>query len=167
MWTYISVIIYSQLPFIGNTIRRTSSVAHSCLTLCDPMNCSTPGFPISHQLLELAQTHVHQVGDAIQPSQPLSSPSPSAFNLSQPQGLLQWVSSSHQVTRVLEPQHQSSQWIFRIDFLMINWLDLLAVQRTLNSLLQHHSSKASILHSAFFMVQLTSIHDYWKNHSLD
>ena len=71
-----------------------SSVAQSCLTLCHPMNCSTPGFPVHHQLLELAHTHVHQVNDAIQPSHPLSSPSPPAFNLSQHQGLFQWVSSS-------------------------------------------------------------------------
>ena len=153
MWTYISVIIYSQLPFIGNTIRRTSSVAHSCLTLCDPMNCSTPGFPISHQLLELAQTHVHWVNDAIQPSHPLLSLYPTAFYHSLHQGLFQWVTSSHHLVKVLEVQHQSSQWIFRIDFLMINWLDLLAVQRTLNSLLQHHSSKTSVpQHSAFLIV---------------
>ena len=73
-----------------------------CLTLCDPMDCSTPGLPVHHQLLEFTQTHVHWVGDAIQPSHPLSSPSPSAFNLSQHQGLFQWVSSLHQVVKVLE-----------------------------------------------------------------
>ena len=80
----------------------------SCVRLCNPMDCSTPGFPVHHQLLELTQTHVHRVGDAIQPSHPLSSPSP-AFNLSQHQGLFQWVSSSHQVAKVLEfqLQHQS------------------------------------------------------------
>ena len=72
------------------------SVARSCLTLCDPMNCSTPGLPVHHQLPEFIQTHVHRVGDAIQPSHPLSSPSPPGFNLSQHQGLFQWVSSSHQ-----------------------------------------------------------------------
>ena len=95
------------------------SVAQSCPTLCDPMHCSTSGFPVLHHLLELAQTHVHRVGDAIQPSHPLSSPSPPAFNLSQHQGLFQWVSSLHQVAKVLElqPQHQSLQWIFRTDFL--------------------------------------------------
>jgi len=134
-----------------------SSVAQSCLTLCDPMVCSTPGFPVHHQLPELAQTHVHWVSDAIQPSHPLSSPSP-AFNLSQHQGLFQWVSSSPQVAKVLEfsfsvsPSNEYSGLIsFRID-----WLDLLAVQGTLKSLLQHHSSKPSILwHSAFFIVQLS------------
>ena len=77
-----------------------SSVSRSCLPLCDPMDCSLPGFPLHHQLLQLTQTRVHQVGDAIQPSHPLSSPSPPAFNLSQLQGLFQWVSSSHQVAKV-------------------------------------------------------------------
>ena len=88
-----------------------SSVAQSCPTLCDPMNRSTPGLPVHHQLPEFAQTHVHRVGDAIQPSHPLSSPSPPAPNPSQHQGLCQWVSSSHQVAKVLEfqLQHQSFQ----------------------------------------------------------
>ena len=78
-----------------------SSVAQSCLTLCDPMNRSTPGLPVHHQLLEFSQTHVHWVGNAIQPSHPLSSPSPPALNLSQHQGLFQWVRSSHQVAKAL------------------------------------------------------------------
>ena len=94
-----------------------SSVAQSCLTLCNPMDCSTPGLPVHRQLLELAQTHVHRVSDAIQPSHLLLSPSPPAFNLSQHQGFFQWVSSSHQVAKALELQHQSFQWIFRVDFL--------------------------------------------------
>ena len=135
-----------------------SSVVQSCPTLCNPVDCSTPGLPVRHQLLELTQTHVHWVGDAIQPSHPLLSSSPPAFNLSQHQGLFQWVSSSHQVIKVLEFQlhHQSFQWTFRIDFLMMDWLDLLAVHGTLKSLSQHHSSKASIFqHSAFFIVQLS------------
>ena len=98
---------------------QLSSVAQSCPALCDPMDCSTPGFPDHHQLLELTRTHVHRVGDTIQPSHPLSSPSPPAFSLSQHQGLFQWISSSHQVAEVLEfqLQHQSFQWIFRTDFL--------------------------------------------------
>ena len=96
-----------------------SSVAKSCLTLCDTMDCSTPGFPVHHQLWELTETHVHWVGNAIQPSHPLLSPSPPSFNLSQHQGLFQWVRSLHQVTKVLEfqLQHQSFQWIFRTDLL--------------------------------------------------
>ena len=96
-----------------------SSVAQSCPTLCDPMDCSTPGLPVHHQIPEFTQTHVHRVSDAIQPSHPLLSPSPPAFNLSQHQGLFKWVSSSHQVVKVLEfqLQHQSLQWIFRTDLL--------------------------------------------------
>ena len=96
-----------------------SSIAVSCPTLYDLMDCSTPGLPVHHQLPEFMQTHVHCVGDAIQSSQPLSSPSPTALNLSQHQGLFQWVSSSHQVAETLEfqLQHQSFQWIFRTDFL--------------------------------------------------
>ena len=96
-----------------------SWVAQSCLTLCDPVDCSTQGFAVLHCLPELAQTHVHLVGNAIQPSHPLSSPFPPAFNLSQHQGLFQWVSSSNQVAKLLELQlqHQSSQWIFRTDIL--------------------------------------------------
>ena len=103
-------IQFSSVQFI--------SVAQSCQTLCDPMDCSMPGLPVHHQLLELAQTPVHWVGDAIQLSHPLLSPSP-AFNHSQHQGLFQWVSSSHQVANGLEfqLQHQSFQWIFRIDCL--------------------------------------------------
>ena len=130
--------------FWWNTFSQFSSVAQLCLTLCDPMDCSMPGFPVHHQLPEFTQTHVHWVGDAIQPSHPLSSPSPPSLNLSQHQGLFKWVSSSHQVPKVLEfqLQHQSFQWIFRTDFLRMDWLDLLAVQGTLKSLLQHHSSKA-------------------------
>ena len=96
-----------------------SSVGQLCLTLCNPMDCSTTGFLVLHQLLELARTHVHQVGDAIQPSHPLLSPSPPAFNLSQHQSVFQGAGSSHQVAKVLELQlqHQSLQWIFRTDFL--------------------------------------------------
>ena len=123
---------------------------------CDPVDRSIPGFPVLHYLPEFAQTHVHCVGDVIQPSHLLSSPSPPAFYLSQHEGLFQWVYSSHQVDKVLElqPQHQSFQWIVRIPF-RIDWFDLLAVQGTLKSLLQHHSSKTSILQcSAFFMMQL-------------
>ena len=101
------------------SIVQLSSVAQSCPALFDPMDCSTPGFPVHHQLPELAQTHVHWVSDSIQPSHPLSSPSLHAFNLSQHQGLFRRVSCLHQVARVLQfqLQHQSFQWIFRTDFL--------------------------------------------------
>ena len=145
------------LLYRRNSSVQFSSVAQSCLALCNPMNRSTPGLPVHHQLPEFIQTHVHWGGNAIQPSHPLSSPSPPAPNLSQHEGLFTWVSSSHQVAKVLEFQfqHQSFQWIFRTDFLQMDCLDLPAVQGTLKSLHQHHSSKASILWcSAFFIVQL-------------
>ena len=135
-----------------------SSEVQSCTTLCDPLGCSMPGLPVHHQLPEFTQTHVHWVGDAIQPSHPLSTPSLPTFNLYQHQGLFKWVGSFHQVAKVLEfqIQHHPFQWIFRIHFLS-DWLfDLLAVQRTLKSLFQHSSSEVSLLqHSAFFMVQLS------------
>ena len=126
--------------------------------LCDPMDCGTPGFPVHHQLLEFTQTHVHQVSDAIQPSHPLSSPSPPAPNPSQHQGL-----SNESVLHTKWPKYwsfsfsisPSSEYSGLISF-WINWFDLLAVQGTLKNLLQHHSSKTSILwFSAFFMVQLS------------
>ena len=96
-----------------------SSVTQSCLTLCNPKNCSTPGLPVHHQLPEFTQTHVHRVSDAIQPSNPLSPPSPPAPNPSQHQGLFKWVNSSHELAKVLEfqLQHQSFQWTPRTDLL--------------------------------------------------
>ena len=123
-----------------------------------PHGLQHAGFPVLHHHPEFVQIHVHRVGDAIQPSHPLSSPSPPASNLSQHQGLFQCVSSSYQVTKGLELQlqHQPFQWIFRIYFFYISWLDLFAVQEALKSLFQHHSSKVSILWCwAFFMVQLS------------
>ena len=111
---------YPVFLSLGTTMTfQFSSVAQSCPTLCNPMDCSKPGFPVHHHLLELAQTRVHCISDAIQLSHPLSSPFPLTFNLSQHQGLFKWVSSLHQVAKVLEfkLQHQSFQWIFRTDFL--------------------------------------------------
>ena len=139
------------------------SVAQLCLTLCDLMDCSRPGFPVFHQLPELAQTHVHWVGDAIQPSHRLSSPTPPAFNLSQHQGLFKWVSSLYQVAKVLELQlqHQSFQWIFRTDFLSLQSKGLL------KRFLQHHSSKAwcFLWCLAFIMVQHSHPNMTTGNHS--
>ena len=150
------VLRCSYVGCIGSV--QFSSVAQSCLTLCGPMDCIMPGFPVHHQLPEFTQTHVHWVADAIQPSHPLLSPSPPAFNLSQHQGLLQWVRSSQQVAKVLNFSlniSPSSEYSGLISFIM-DWLDLLAVQGTLKSLLQHYSSKASILWcSAFFVVQIS------------
>ena len=133
-----------------------SPVAQSCLTLWNPIDCNMPGFCVHHHFPELPQTHVHRVGDAIQPSHPLLSPSPPTFNVSQHQGLFKWVSSSHQVAKYwsfsfsISPSNEHSGLIY--DLLV----DLLAVQGTLKSLLQHHSSKASVLQcSAFLIVQLS------------
>ena len=150
-------------------VSSISSVPQSCPTLCDPMDCSTPGFPVYYQLPELAQTHVHWVGDAIQPSHPLLSPSP-AQNLSQHQGLFQWVTSSHQVAKVLEfqLQHQSFQWIFRTDFLE-DWLVWSCSPRDSQKsspTLQFksiHSLTLSFLYGSTFTFTL----DYWKNYSFD
>ena len=128
-----------------------------------PIDCSTPGFPVHHQLQELAQTHVHRLSDAIQPSHPLLPPSPLAFNPSQHQGLSQWVSSfvrwpkywSFNFSITMLIYILSSEYSGLISF-RIDWFKLLAVQGTLKSLLQHHSSKASVLQcSVFFMVQLS------------
>ena len=136
------------------------SVAQFCPAICDPMDCTMPGFPVLHHLPELAQTHVHWLGDAIQPSYPLLSPSPPVFCLSQHQGLFQWVSSSHQVDKVLQfqLQHQSfpsNEYSELISFRM-DGFDLLAIQGTLKSLLQDHGSKASIFWcSDFFIVQFS------------
>ena len=135
-----------------------SSVAQLCLTLCDPMDCSTPGFPVHHQLPELAHTHVHRVGDAIQPSHPLSSlllpPSifPSISIFSNESGLhFRWP-KYWSFSFTISPFNEYSGLIF----FRMNCIDLLAVQGTLKSLLQHHSSKASILWpSALFIVQLS------------
>ena len=134
-----------------------SSVTQLCLTLCDPMNCSSPGLRVHHQLLEFTQTNVHQVSDAIQPSHPLSSPSPPAPNPSQHQCLpvsqlfMRWPKYWSFSFNIIPSKDIPGLISFRMD-----WLDLLAVQGTLKSLLQHQSSKASILrHSAFFMVLLS------------
>ena len=146
-------------------------VAQSCLNLWDPMDCSTPGFPVLYYLLEFAQTHVHWVSDAIQPSHPLLSPSPHALNLSHHQGPFQWVGSFHQVAKVLELQlwHQSFQWIFRVDLLQ-DWL----VGSPCSPRDSHESFPApqfrSINSSALSLLYgptLTSVHDYWKDHSFD
>jgi len=145
-------------PFCAFPRSCCYSVIKSCQILCNPMDCSTPGFPVLHHLLEFAQTHVHWVGDTIQLSHPLSCPSPRALHLSQYRGLFQSVSSSNQVAKILklQLQNQSFQWISGLISFRVDWFGLLAFKGTLKSLLQHHNSKASILQpSAFFMVQLS------------
>ena len=137
-----------------------SSVAQSCPTLCDPMDCSTQGFPVHHQLPELTQTHVHCVGDAIQPSHPLSSPSPlpSVFPRIR-------LFSNESVLRIRWPKYwsfsfsisPSNEYSGFISF-RLNWFDLLVVQGTLKRLLQHHSLKPSILRCSAFLWSNSHIH---------
>ena len=165
-----SIVLVSGVYQNKSIIRsdQIRSVAQSCTTLCNPMNRSTPRLPVHHQFLEFTQTHIHQVSDAIQPSHPLSSPSPLAPNPSQHQSLfhestlrMRWPKYWSFSFSIIPSKEHPGLISFRMD-----WLDLLAVQGTLKSLLQHHSSKASILqHSAFFIVLLS--HPYWKSHSLD
>ena len=141
------------------TINTSAQFSHLVMSnSCNSMYCSTPGFSVHHQLPELTQTHVHWVSDAIQPSHPLSSPSPPSFNVSSIR-----VFSNQSVLHIRWPKcwsfsfsiSPSNEYSGLISFSM-DWLDLFAVQETLKSLLQHHSSKASVLqYSAFFMVQLS------------
>ena len=171
-------VTISHLPFLSSPNHlyftsysvQFSSITQSCLTLCHPMDYSTPGFPVHHQLPELTQTHIHWVGDAIQhlilchPFLLLPSIFPSIR-----------VFSSESVLQMRWPKYwsfsfsvsPSNEYSLLISF-RADWFDLPAVQGTLKSLLQHHSSKASILwRSTFFIVHLTPIHDYWKSHSFD
>ena len=145
----------------------------SCPALCNSMDCSTEVFPVLHYLSEFAQTHVHWVTDAIQPSHSLLRPSPPALNLFQHQGLLQWVCSWHQVAKVLgfsfsiSPSNEYSELIsFRID-----WFDLLAVQGTLKSLLQFLEPQFKSINSSTLNLlcgpTLTSVHNYWENHGFN
>ena len=144
---------FCMISFIWHSVH---SANHSCPILCDPMDCSTPGFPVHHQLPELTQTHVHWVGDAIQPSHPLSSPSPPAFNLSSIR-----VFSSESVHRIRWPNYwsfsfsisPSNEYLGLISFRM-DWFWYSCSPRTLKSILQHHSSKGTILRcSTFFIIQ--------------
>ena len=152
-------------------MRLFSSVTQLCPTLCDPIDCSISGFPVHHHLLELAQTHVHEVSDAIQPSHPLSSLSPPAFNLPQHQGLFQWVSSLPQVAKVLELrlQHQSFQWIFRTDFFYdgLVWSPCCPRDSQESSPTSQFKSINSSSLRFLYSPTLTSINDYWKNYSFD
>ena len=142
-WNSLAFSMIQQMLTIILSV-QFSSVAQSCPTLCDPMNCSTSGLPVHHQHLEFTQIHVHQVSDAIQPSHPLLSPSTPAPNPSQHQRLFQW-----STLRMRRPKYWSfsfsiipSKGIPGVISFRMDWLDLLAVQGTLKHLLQHHSSKA-------------------------
>ena len=181
-WFYIFIwakAIYLKFPWSG-TVRfpkfycskfQFSSVAQLCPTLCNPTNHSTPGLPVHHQLPEFTQTHVHQVGVAIQLSHPLSSPSPPALNTSQHQGLFKWVNSLHEAARLLEfqLQHRSFQWTPRTDLLQDGLVGSPCSPRDSQESSPTPQFKSinflalSFLHSP----TLTSIHDHWKKHSLD
>ena len=157
-------------PLVFSSV-QFSSVAQACPTLCDPMNRSMPGLPVHHQLPQFIQTHVHRVSDAIQPSHPLSSPSPPAPSPSQHQSLFQWVSSSREVAKVREfqLQHHSLQRNPRADVLQTGLVGSPCSPRDSQESSPTpqnksiNSSALSFLHSP----SLTSIHDHWKNHSLD
>ena len=164
----VAILLEEKIPYESV---QFSSATQSCLTLCDPMDCSTPCLPVHHRLPELTQAHVHWISDAIESSHPVTSPSPPAFNLSHHQGLFQWVNSSHQVAKVLELQfqHQSFQWIFRHDFLYDGQVGSPCSPRDSQEsspttrFKNINSSALSFLYSP----PLTSVHDYWKNHSFD
>ena len=148
-----------------------SSVAESCPTLCNPMNRSTPGLPVHHQLPESNQTHVHRVGDVIQPSHPLWSLSPPALNLSQHQGLFKWVSSLHQVAKILMfPASTSVLPMNTQEWSPLGWTGWISLQ---SKGLSRVFSNTTVQKHQFFGAHLslsptlTSILDYWKNHSLD
>ena len=165
----INKLYYSLYRLMKNI--SISSVTQSCLTLCDFMNCSMPGLPVHHQLLEFTQTQVYWVNDSVQPSHPLLSPSPLALNLSQHQGIFKWVSSSHQVAKILEFQfqHQSFQWILRTDFLE-DWLvgsPCSPRDSQESSPTPQFKSISSSALNFLYSPTRTSIHDHWKNHSLD
>ena len=189
MYTNIFRARLSSEPWIGNNFgeyqhrpqkstvvvfvhwNAISSVAQSYPTLCDSMNHSTSGLPVHHHLPESTQTHVHWVHDAIQPSHPLSSPSPPAPNPSQHQSLFQWVNSSHEVAKELEfqLQNQSYQWAPRTDLLQNGLVGSPCSPRDSQESSptpQFKSINSSVL-SFLYSSILTSIHDYWKNHSLD
>ena len=169
---WVNDSLFNTINAVGKTGSvQFSSVAQSCPSLCDPMNRSMPGLPVHHQLPEFTETHVHRVNDAIQPSHPLLSPSPPAPNPSQHQSLFQWVNSSHEVAKVLEfrLQHRSFQKNPGADLLQNGQVGSPCSPRDsqesspIPQFKSINSSALSLLHSP----SLTSIHDHWKNHSLD
>ena len=164
----INTIQASQTPVPPTFILQlVVQSLHRVRIFVNPMDCSTPGFTVLYYLPELAQTHVHWISDDIKPSHPLFHPFPSALNLSQHQGLFQWVSSSHQVAKVLELQlqHQSFQWIFRVDFLYewLVWSPCCPRDSQETSLTTQFQSINTSALSLLYGPILTSIHDYWKN----
>ena len=156
------------LPYISISSFQFSSVAQLYLNICDPMNCSTQGLPVHHQLLEFIQTHVHWVSDATQSSHPRSSPS-AAPKPSQHQSLFQWVNSSYEVAKVLEfqLQHHSLQRNPRADLLQNGLVGSTYRDSQVSSATPQFKSINSLALSFLHSPTLTSIRDYWKNHSLD
>ena len=158
-----------RLLFCKNKVQLSCVQSLSHVWFCNPMNCSTPGLPVQNQLLELTQTHVHQVGDAIQPSHHQSSPSPPAFNLSQHQGLFKWVSSSHRWPKFWSFSFSISPSNGYSGLFPLGWTGLISLQ---SKGLSRVFSNTTVQKHQFFSTQLysptlISIHDYWKNHSLD
>ena len=155
---------------LGHPISSSVQFTQSCPTLCNPMDCSMPSFPVLYHLPELTQTHVHWVGDAIQPSHSLSSPSPPTFNLSQYQGLFKWVRSSHHVTKVLEFQLRISPSNKYSGLFPLGWTGWISCSprdsQESSSTPQFKSINSSVI-SFLNSPTVTSIHDYWKNHSFD
>ena len=153
---------------LGILFRFCCSVTKSCLTLCDPMDCSMPSLPVSHHHQKFAQVHVHCISDAVQPSHPLTT---SVLNLSQHQGLFQWVSCSHQVAKILEfqLQHQSFQWIFRVDLLQ-DWqvCSLCCPRGSQESFpIQQFKGINSLVLHLLYSPALTTVQDHWEHQSLD
>ena len=153
--------------FLGSIYAKS---LHLCPTLCNPMNRSTPGLPVHHQLPEFTQIHVHRVGDAIQPSHPLSSPSPPAPNPSQHQGLFQWVNSLHEVAKVLVSASASVLPMNTQDWCPLGWTGWISLQSkglSESSPTPHFQIINSLALSFLHSPTLTSIHDHWKNHRPD
>ena len=166
----VETIPLSEIQIVTYNHVQSSSVAQPCSTLCDPINRSTSGLPVHHQLPEFTQTQIHRVSDAIQPSHPLSSPSPPAPNPSRHQSLFQWINSSHEVAKVLELQllHHSFQRNPRADLLQNGLVGSPCSPRDSESFpTTQFKSINSLVLSLLHSPTLTSIHDHRKNHSLD
>ena len=165
----LSIFVWTSGKLAILEVYCSCSVAKLNSTLCDILDCSMPGSPLLHCLLEFAQCHAHRVSDAIQSSCTLVPPSPPALNPSQHQGLFQWVGSSHQMTKILQLQHQSFQWIFRVDFLWdwLVWSPCSPMDPQESSPAPQFESINSSALSLLYDPTLISIHYYWKNHSFD
>ena len=164
----IFILRYQWYCQMGTSVGQFSSVTQLSPTFCDSMDSSTLGFPVHHQLPEFTQTHVHWVGDAIQPSPPLSSPSPPAYNLSQNQDLFKWATSLHQVAMCIGVSASASVLPVNIqDWFPLRWTGCCPKDSQESSPTPQFKSNNSSVLSFLYSSALTSIHDYWKNHSFD